>query len=63
MSDKEVIEMFGTRRLAGILGVPPSYVAQWKKRGIPFPKRIDVLNAMHPPHPDPEAFMRGVGRL
>lgn len=62
MTDAEIITTIGTCELSRRMGVPPSRVSHWKKRGIPFAQRMRVLDVADEFILDAEAFMRGDSR-
>ena len=62
MTDAKLIETVGTCEFARRMGIDAAHASQWKKRGIPFARRMDALDAMGEHIADAEKFMRGVGR-
>jgi transcriptional regulator with XRE-family HTH domain len=39
MTDREAIEKAGVTKVAKAMGVTQSMVSNWKKRGVPWPRR------------------------
>ena len=62
MNDAELITKIGTNKLAKHLDIAPSRVAGWKKRGIPFRWRVEIVEHKSNLVDNPKAFMRGEGR-